>query len=154
MIGQKTVKKNDTIKPREQFRLEYWTAFNEYAFANAQYAKTFNKRKATTDHWMDLSIGSSGCHIAMNLVKKDSNLVVELYISDDKELFRSLLSRKGLIENEIGCALDWRELPEKKASRILLAHHVDFEDRQAWKSQFEWLMDTTMKYKKAFKKYI
>lgn len=77
--------------------------------------------------------------------------MVELYISDDKELFRSLLSRKGLIENEIDCAFDWRELPEKKANRILLVHHVDFEDREAWKCKFEWLMDTTMKYKKTLK---
>lgn len=150
----KTVKKNDAMKPREQFRLEYWTAFNDYAFANAQFAKAFNKRKATTDHWMDLSIGSSGCHIAMNLIRKDSNLVVELYISDDKDLFRSLLAKKETIEKEIGYTLDWRELPEKKASRILLAHHVDFEDKETWTNQFDWLMDATIKYKRAFKKYL
>ena len=148
------VKKNDTLKPREQFRLEYWTAFNEYAFSNTQFAKAFNKRKATTEHWMDLSIGSAGCHIAMNLVKKDNNLVVELYINDDKELFHSLFAKKDTIEKEMGCPLDWRELPEKKASRILLAHHVNFEDKEAWIGQFDWLMETTMKYKRAFKKYL
>ena len=150
----KIVKKNDALKPREQFRLEYWTAFNEYAFSNAQFARAFNKRKATTGHWMDLSIGSSGCHIAMNLVKKDNNLVVELYINDDKELFHSLYAKKDAIEKEMDSPLDWRELPEKKASRILLAYHVDFENKEAWISQFDLLMETTMKYKRVFKKYL
>ena len=63
-------------------------------------------------------------------------------------------AKKDAIEKEMGSPLDWRELPEKKASRILLAYHVDFENKEAWISQFDWLMETTMKYKRVFKKYL
>ncbi len=148
----RAVRKNDVLKPRAQLRLEYWTAFNEYAFANTEFARAFNKRKASANHWMDLSIGSSKCHIAMNLSVKESNLVIELYINDDRRLFYALLARKEAIEREMGCALDWQEM--KKASRILLARHADFEDREAWLIQFNWLMETAMKYRRVFKKYL
>ena len=150
----KIVKKNDALKPREQFRLEYWTAFNEYAFSNAQFARAFNKRKATTGHWMDLSIGSSGCHIAMNLVRKDNNLVVELYINENKELFRSLLQHKDDIEAIAGFSFDWRELPEKKASRIVVQKSTALSNQSKWSEQFEWLIDVMLKMKSGFKKYL
>jgi hypothetical protein len=150
----KTVKKKESISPVEQFRLEYWTTFNEYAFASAKFAHTFNRRKPTTDHWMTLSIGSSACAISMNLVRKDSSLVVELYIHDDKVLFKSLLSHRELIESEIGAPLDWRELPDKKASRILLTKPVNFDNQAEWTHQFDWLMNTTMSFRRAFKKHL
>lgn len=150
----KTVKKKDLTNPSEQFRLEYWQAYNDHAFSNAQYAKTFNRRKPTTDHWMNLSIGSSGCQIAMDLIRKYGHLIVELYISDDKELYHTLFAKKAIIEHDLGNELKWCELPEKKASRIMLIKPVDFDDKSTWVEQFEWLMETTMKFKKAFKKHL
>lgn len=65
-------------------RLEFWNRFNEIV---AERGKPFNVRKASTDHWYDIAIGVSGCHVALNLVNKDSCVVIELYINDDKELF-------------------------------------------------------------------
>lgn len=148
------VKKNDALNSREQFRLEYWQAFNEYAFAKPQYARMFSRRKPTTDHWMSLGIGSSSCNISMNVIRKHSHINVELYIYDDKELFKSLYAKKENIEKEFECALDWRELPDKKASRILLINPVQLDDRASWETQFAWLMETSMKFKKVFKKYL
>lgn len=150
----KTVKKKDSINPSEQFRLEYWQEFNEYAFANAHYSHTFNRRKPTTGHWMGLSIGSSACSVVIGLIRKHGHLSVELYISDDKELYQSLYVNKESIEHEMGCALDWRELPDKKASRIMLIKSVDFDNQSTWVNQFDWLMETTTKFKKVFKKHL
>ena len=75
-------------------------------------------------------------------------------INDDKELFRSLYERKAEIEADVGAELDWRELPEKKASRILIKRDVNLTDEQEWPQQFDWVMDKLVKMKKAFKKYI
>ena len=58
------------------------------------------------------------------------------------------------IEQELGVALDWRELPEKKASRIMLTRQVDFDNRSAWNAQFDWMMEMSLKFKKVFKKYL
>lgn len=54
----------------------------------------------------------------------------------------------------MGVTLDWRELPEKKASRIMLTRQVNFDDRSAWNAQFDWMMEMALKFKKVFKKYL
>lgn len=50
----KEIKKTTLTNPTQQQRLEYWNAFNDYAFQNAEFAKSFNKRKPNTDHWIQL----------------------------------------------------------------------------------------------------
>lgn len=54
----------------------------------------------------------------------------------------------------MGFALDWSELPERKASRIIIEKAVKFDDQNSWSEQFEYIMDVCMKMKKAFKKYL
>ena len=46
------------------------------------------------DHWMTMSVGYSACHIIINQIRKDNQIVVEWYISDDKELFHKFHSHK------------------------------------------------------------
>lgn len=54
----------------------------------------------------------------------------------------------------MGFALDWRELPERKASRIIIEKTADLDDQAAWPEQFDYIKDVCTKMKKAFKKYI
>ncbi len=150
----KEIKKDTSNNPTKQFRYEYWLAFNSYAFKNTEFAKNFNQRKASTDHWMDLSIGSSDCHIAISQIRKRNVLEVEIYINEDKALFHNLSQNKDAIETEIGFTLDWRELPDKKASRIIVEKSVDLADKNAWNQQFDWIMGVCSKMKKVFKKYL
>ena len=133
-------------------RMEFWTQFNE---AVISHGKPFNIRKATTDHWYDVALGTSDAHIAINLVNKESSIVVELYINDNKALFDSLYEAKDKIEEALEFELDWQRLEGKKASRI--KHNIkglDFEDH----SNYPTLMDETIKkviiMKKVFKEYI
>lgn len=150
----KEVKKQTATAPAQQFRLEYWTAFNEYSFTNAVFAKNFKKRKPGTDHWMTLSLGSSAYHLDICTLKNRNAISVELYISDDKSIFQQLLRHKGEIESEIGLELDWRELPDKKASRIIIEKSVNLDNPGEWNLQFDWIIDMCIKFKSAFKKYI
>lgn len=137
----KEIKKTTAANPTQQQRLEYWQEFNDYAFQNAEFEKAFNKRKPTTDHWMDFSIGSSACHISVTQVRKSNQIGVELYISDDKELFKNLYLHKDEVESAVGVVLDWRELPERKASRIIIEKDVRFDDWDDWPQQFDYIMD-------------
>ena len=150
----KEVKKKEGTTDTQQQRYEYWVAFQDHAFGDAQFAKAFKRRKPSTDHWMNFSVGSSSCHIAVSQIQKRNELDVELYIPEDKELFQSLLQNKDAIENESGLQYDWRELPERKASRILISKSVDFGDKGQWGSQFTWIEDTMLRMKKAFKKHL
>ena len=150
----KEIKRSNSSSPTLQARYDYWIAFNDYAFEHPGFAKAFNKRKASTDHWMSFSIGSSVCHIDICQIRKYNNVLVELYISDDKELFHKLFEKKDKIEEELGFTLEWNELPNKKASRIMAYKNADFDDKGKWNEQFDWIMDVSVKMKKAFKKYI
>ena len=139
-------------------------------FSDANFSRIFNKRKPTTDHWMDFSIGSSACHIAVSQIQKRKAVDVELYINDDKELFKSLFAHKDEIEKNMEMELEWKELPERKASRILISVQtdvtretdcknliektVDLDDRATWPEQFDYIMDTCIKMKRAFKRYL
>lgn len=150
----KEIRKTASANSTQQQRLEYWQAFNDYAFSDANFSRIFNKRKPTTDHWMDFSIGSSACHIAVSQIQKIKAVDVELYINDDKELFKSLFAHKDEIEKNMEMELEWKELPERKASRILIEKTVDLDDRATWPEQFDYIMDTCIKMKRAFKRYL
>jgi len=150
----KEIKKADNNSPRHQKRLEFWTAFNDYAFKNTEYAKQFKQRKPSTDHWMDVSIGSSAAHLSITMILKRNETGVELYINDDKELFKQLRDKKESIEKDAGLTFDWQELPERKASRVIVSQPADFDDTTKWPGQFDWIIDTMIRMKKVFKKYI
>ena len=150
----KEIKKTTAANPTQQLRLEYWQEFNDYAFQNVEFSKAFNKKKPSTDHWYSLSIGSSACVISILRIQKRNELGVEFYINDDKELFGLFFAHKAEIESDMEMALDWRKLPDKKASRIIAVKDVELDNRDKWPEQFDWAMDVCLKMKKAFKKYI
>ncbi len=133
-------------------RLEFWNRFNEIL---VEKGKPFNVRKATTDHWYDVAIGTSGVHIAINLINKESNIVVELYINDNKELFDRLLQNKNIIEQELGFQLDWQRLDNRSASRIKsYIKGLNFDDHSNYDDLMDKSINTAVRMRDVFKKYI
>ena len=78
-------------------------------------------------------------------------IAVECYILNNKDLFQHFYSNKEEIESIVGNTLDWRELPERKASRILIENKVNLKDTNHWESQFDWMKEMGIKFYKAFK---
>lgn len=150
----KGARKSEGFTETQARRREYWEAFQDHAFGNEKFEKAFNRRKEGTGHWMDYGINSSACHIVVSQIQKRNELDVELYINEDKGLFRSLLAQKETIEAASGLKFDWRELPERKASRIVVEKAADLGNRDEWAGQFDWLVDTMLNIKKTFKKYV
>ena len=133
-------------------RFEFWNQFNDVLIEKG---KPFNIRKATTDHWYDIAIGTSSAHIAINLVNKESNIVVELYISDNKELFDKLFDNRELIENDLGFKLDWQRLDNRSASRIKqYIKGLNFDDHSNYNELMDKTIDTAVKMRNVFKKYV
>lgn len=151
----KEIKKaSGNLNPTQQARLEYWTAFNNYAFSDKIFSKEFHQRKPGPNHWLSFSIGSSACGMSALRLQQSGHIGVELYIVDNKELYHELYSKKNIIEADTGFELDWRELPDKKASRIIIEKSVNFADESEWNEQFDWIMDKMIKIKSAFKKHL
>lgn len=153
------VKKNKSnsrdgeLNKSQSERLIFWEQFNQVL---TERGRPFNVRKATTDHWYDVAIGSSDAHVTIDLVNKENRIVVALYIRDNKELFDKLLENKETIENSLGFALDeWARLNEKKASRI--KYYIDglnFDDHSNYTDLMNRSIDAAIKMRQVFKKYI
>ena len=133
-------------------RLDFWNKFNDVLIGRG---KPFNVRKATTDHWYDVAIGVSGSHVSMTLVNKEGYIGVELYISDNKDLYDRLYEQKEEIESKLGVDVEWQRLDGKKASRIL--HKIpglDFENQSNYNELMNEMIDKAVTFSKVFKKYV
>lgn len=111
-------------------------------------------RPASARRWYDVSIGSSQAHLALRVTKQQNRVSVELYIDDSKELFAMLLAERDAIESVLGMTLDWNELPNKKASRIIAAHPGSFADPAAVHELVVWLVETADAFAGLFPKYL
>lgn len=133
-------------------RLEFWNKFNEVIIERG---KPFNIRKATTDHWYNVALGTSEAHISVNLINKESSIVIEVYISDNKEFYDNLYVKKDVIEQELGLSLDWQRLDDKKASRIKYSiPGLSFNDHSNYSDLMNKAIDTVILFRKVFKKHI
>ena len=133
-------------------RLTFWTRFNEVIIERG---RPFNVRKASTDHWYDVAIGTSAAHLGITLVNKENCIGIELYISDDKSIFDSLYVEKDTIEKELGLVLDWQRLDGKKASRIVYRiPGLDFDDHSNYDTLMNEAIDKIIAFSKVFRKYM
>lgn len=154
--GQKSVVNVDVdnkVNSFKQLRYDYWKSYNDYVSKNQRFTSSFKIKKPSFDSWKDYAIGVSDCHIVLNLFVPQNKYSVEIYISNNKNLYYSFLQNKSFIESECGLTFDWRELPNRAASRIVVQKSVAFYDRSKWYEQFDWLIDVMIRIKEVFKKY-
>ena len=138
------------LTPTKAAQLRFWQGCKE-AFAGHPQLRAQAPR---AQYWTNLAIGSSDAHIVMTVNSQASRLGVGIWLKSEsvKEDFRTLLGEQEAIEEEMGVALEWRELPDKTVSRILL-HKSDcpLEDEERWSEYFEWLRETAGKFNDAFR---
>lgn len=140
----------DTSTRSQTLRIKYWSAFREYL---QDMKSKLRSQKPSRDHWYSFGIGTSRAHLAALLITRDSKIGVELSITSDdaKQLFHALAAQKDLIEEKIGERLDWREMVDRKASRIVLYKPFDPYNEATWPNQFAWLQITLEKFDSAFR---
>lgn len=149
--SNKAKSSNDELDKRQSEILMFWEQFNQVVVNRG---KPFNIRKATTDHWYDIAVGSSEAHIAINLVNKDGMIVVELYISNNKDLFDHLYKCKDDIESKLDIDLIWDRLDNKKASRIKhYIHDLNFDDHSNYDVLMNQAIDVAVRMRDVFKEY-
>jgi hypothetical protein len=132
-------------------QLEFWQQLKEFA---ADSYPELRLRTPRPQHWYDVSIGRSDCHICFIADSRENQVRCELYIPDSKELYKTLLASKAHIEKELDLAepLDWQDLLGKKACRIRVLHPFTFANTSTWNEAFDWLSKTGIQFKKVFSK--
>jgi len=130
-------------------QLKFWDNFKSYC---QERNLNLRLRKTNPQHWYDISIGRTDCHIGLTVNSQSKELACEIYIPNSKETYKEFENQKFEIDKEIG-ELIWMELPTKKASRIKQSKKGDFKKEEKWDDYFGWLANTAMKFQDTFNKF-
>ena len=148
----KNISNNREMNYSESQRLEFWDMFNDVI---SEKGKPFNIRKATTDNWYDIAIGTTRCHITVELVNKEGKVRVGLLIPDDKELYDTIYRQKEEIEESFLGKLTWDSLYTKKVSKIYTEIiGLDFSNHSNYHKLMEEVINIVVKMKSLWKDYI
>lgn len=148
----KAIAKRGELTEAETKRLEFWTVFNDEI---EKAGKPFNTHKPSTDGWYTVAIGSSKCHIQIDLINKQHKIRLSLWIPDNKDLFDSLYQHKDNIENTFGKELIWDRLDGKKASlACYYIHKLNYNDTSNYPDLMAQLIDNVVKLRGAVKNYL
>ena len=151
----KTLKKSESGDALSDLKLqqkEFWENFKNYT-SSISTRLNFG-RAAKPQHWYNVSFGTSRGHIALTQNSQKKYVGCELFIRNDKELFDQLFKQKQQIEKELGFEVEWMELPDATASRILVTHKGNPRERNLWPEFNEWLVKTAESFGRVFIKYI
>ena len=148
----KNITKNTELNDSQNSRLEFWNRFNDVL---EKRGKPFNKRKATTDHWYSVAVGSSQCHISIDLVNREHKIRISMWIPDNKQLQDMFYSNKEAIEKEIGHSISWDKLDDKKAAyAYTFIEGLDFNNQNNYDKLMNSSINEVLLFRKAFKPYI
>jgi adenosyl cobinamide kinase/adenosyl cobinamide phosphate guanylyltransferase len=151
----KTVKQSGSGNKVTELKLQqqsFFESLREYGSKNAKYIKSWQTPRA--QHWYTIRVGSSQAKLSATINSKDNKVAVEVYINDSKDLFHKLHANKDEIESKLGMKLDWQELPDKKASRIIVTHSGDFASGKDADGLISWITETADNFAKVFPKYL
>ena len=132
-----------TISDTSTIQLAFWTEFIKNSYLNTNFCQQFSLRKPHAQHWYDISIGSSICHICLTVSRQKREITASLYCTDGDILYTKLFDRMADINNMFSAKLEWRG--EKKHKRILVQKSFDIDNKEEWTNAFNWLYDMSLK---------
>lgn len=150
----KAIRKNmsKNTNNAKTIQLNFWEDYNSYC---KNKKVNFSLVKPRPQHWYNISVGRSDCHIGLTYNTKKHEIACEFYITNNKNLFNLLEGYKKEINEQISPKLQWQFLEGKKASRIKLISNIDVDpNSDSWDEAFEWLSIQTELFIQVLKKYI
>jgi hypothetical protein len=131
---------------------QFYESVREYGMNHAPHIKRWQTPKA--QHWYDISIGTSRAHISLTTNSFSKRVAVEVHIPNSNKLFADLLEQREVIEAQLGMTLDWRDLPERKATRIVAEHGGDIADPEQQPNLVHWMVTTADSFSRVFPSFI
>lgn len=142
-IPKTAIKHKSVNSDTANIQLEFWTEFVKNAYLNSRFSQQFSLRKPYAQHWYDISIGSSVCHICLTVSRQKREITASLYCTDGDSLYTKLIANKSKIEDVFKAELEWRG--EKKHKRILVQKDFDIDNKGEWINAFNWLYEMGLK---------
>ena len=148
----KNISKNTELNDSQSNRLEFWNRFNDML---DKMGRPFNKRKATADHWYSVAVGSSQCHISIDLVNREHKIRISMWIPNNKELYDAFYLNKDSIEKSLGYLISWDKLEGKKAAcAYTFIEGLDFNNKDNYDSLMITIIKKVEQFRDSFKPYI
>ena len=134
------------LSETRMLQLQFWTAFRD------ELAKTGALPSLQARYWYNVPLGRSNIHLSDIANTSDGRIGVRVYIRGKvaAAAYPQLEAQKDAIEKEICQKLEWNPHPEKQDKTIGLLRDADLHDRDKWESHVRWLVETTVKFRKAF----
>ena len=142
---------SDEITETKQLQQEYWAGLREHLIERGSQVKS---QKPLPQHWTNFAVGRSNFHLSAFANTREKRIAIGLVLSgqEAKPHFFLLEGDKENIEREIGASLEWKELPGRKESRVMLRRrNTDPTERENWPEQHRWLADTVEAFDAAFR---
>ena len=156
-VKNANTKSGDKILNRSKAaRYDFWTRLIEYSSNSVESMLSILKnRKANTDDWMSVSIGTSKAHLEIKLSDKDHCIRIVLYISDNKELYYLLENMKEDIEKDAEHPLIWRNFDSLKKSEIIFEiPGLNFDDDSNYDDLMRDTLENIVRLKDIYIKYL
>lgn len=137
--GQQNARAAATMTPTRQRQLRFWTEWSAWLQAKGS---ALRPQKPQPQHWTNLALGRAGIHLAATVNSREGRVGMEVYIdhANSKAMFAQLLAQRPAIEAELQVVLDWQDLPDGHACRILQVRlDSPLEDEARWPVYFAWL---------------
>ena len=120
---------------------EYWGAL--MVVLNEKKGPVRGNKKPQPQSWMGFPTGRSGVHVNPVMITPKKKIRAEIYLgrANAKAFFWLLKAQSAAIEQELGYALEWEELPAGQDSRIAIYLDADPLNESDWGRQHTWLAD-------------
>ena len=141
----------EDLGPTKIKQLHFWTRLCEDIKEKKD--SPLRVRKPRPQHWHNFAIGASQVNLASTFNTKEEMIAAEVYIINNKEIFKELEKNKESIEKEFGEELEWQLLPDRAASRIKITKsNCDLENEDNWEEYVNWLIGKLEKLYYVFNK--
>lgn len=140
----------------EKKRYEYWDAFLKYAPEHSQDFATYfgGIKKSTKGHWKNFFVTGTDFYLVAIQQRRRHAIEMQVYYDQTTDEYYRLFAHKDEIEKEMGVKYEWNEIPDKKSSIISEEKHdVDFENKEDWPVQFDFIIDRLLRMRAVFLKY-
>jgi len=152
--GREQARVASSATPTKQLQLKFWNALVEVI---AQRSPAIRPQKPRAQHWQQISLGRSGFLLSGTASQRESRLGVEIYLMGEgaKERYRQLEVRRSEIEAGLGFPLEWQELPDALACRIV-RYRADcpLEDESQWPEYIDWMVKHIIQFDAVFRPVI
>lgn len=152
--GQQNAKAAATTTPTKQRQLKFWTGWQAWLQAKGS---TLRTQKPLPQHWTNIALGRSGIHLAATVNSRESRVGMEVYINHDnsKSMFKQLQAHQVEIDAAFGAKLEWMELPDGHACRILQVRpDSPLESEDQWPAYFAWLEQAALRMSEVFRSLV